>query len=445
MKQERRYSLKRKLIIRLLAFQVGLLALFGLFFVSFLVQADEGGVLISPEFARTAVQAIERGQDGQLHIRETPKLIVLRDENIDFWFVARSDLNETITFGNVPDAYRILSRNLDRVTFADIRDTTQPFRYLAIIRRISGPAGTFTVLGKGSLFSTAFVVTFFSNLLMFPILGLLALITIVTTPLIVRRAFNTLSIAADEAGRIDVDRRGVRLSPTGIPAEIVPLVEAINGALQRLDEGYERQERFIADAAHEMRTPIAILQAKIEASAGAIPNLKLQRDIARLATLAEQLLDLQRIDRIAFPCDVVRLGLIAQNVVADLAPLVIADGGELELIDLGGAEVRGDANAIERVVANLIQNALEHGGRTIIVRIDGAVVEVEDNGAGIPVAERERVFGPFYRLSRRGTGSGLGLNLVRQVMHRHGGHVAAVEPTGGGTIIRLEFVAATQG
>ncbi|WP_275427151.1 histidine kinase dimerization/phospho-acceptor domain-containing protein, partial [Stenotrophomonas maltophilia] len=91
----------------------------------------------------------------------------------------------------------------------------------------------------------------------------------------------------------DIDRRGARLSPEGLPAEVVPLVESMNGALRRLDEGYDRQQRFIVDAAHELRTPIAILQAKIEASADIPLASRLQRDVARLATLAEQLLDLQ--------------------------------------------------------------------------------------------------------------------------------------------------------
>lgn len=445
MKREPPHSLRRRLIVRLLTFQIGLLFLFGLLFVGYLVQTDEGGILVSPAFAEAAAQAIERGRDGRLGLHETPKLTALRKENADFWFVARDDLGETITFGEVPDAYRVLAEKLDHITFADIRDTTRPFQYLAIVRRVSGPAGTFTILGKGSLFSTTFVVAFLSNLLMLPLLGLLALITVVATPLIVRRAFRKLSIAADEAGHIDIDRRGARLSATGIPAEIVPLVEAMNGALRRLDEGYERHQRFITDAAHELRTPIAILQGKIEASPDTAFGRRLHGDVARLATFAEQLLDLQRIDRVAPPQAPVFLGKIARDAVANLAPLVIGGGGELELVDLGDAEVRGDSAAIERVLANLIQNAVEHGGHHVVVRVIGTVIEVEDDGPGIPAAERDRVFEPFHRLSPRGTGAGLGLNLVRQVMMRHGGSVVALETTTGGTIMRLEFVATTQG
>jgi signal transduction histidine kinase len=290
-----------------------------------------------------------------------------------------------------------------------------------------------------------FVVLFLSNLMMIPVLSLLAVITVVVTPLIIRRAFRRLSIAARQAGRIDIDRRGARLSPEGLPAEVVPLVESMNGALRRLDEGYDRQQRFIVDAAHELRTPIAILQAKIEASADIPLASRLQRDVARLATLAEQLLDLQRLERIAPLRDGVDLGHIARGVAADIAPLVITGGGDLEVADLGGRPVRGDPAAIERVLANLIQNAVDHGGRNVTLRIEGASIEVEDDGPGIPQGERDRVFDPFHRLRARGTGSGLGLNLVRQVMTLHGGAALALEAPAGGTIMRLEFVESAQG
>jgi len=124
---------------------------------------------------------------------------------------------------------------------------------------------------------------------------------------------------------------------------------------------------------------------------------------------------------------------------------VITGGGDLEVADLGGRPVRGDPAAVERVLANLIQNAIDHGGRNVLLRIQGTAIEVEDDGPGIPAEERDRVFDPFHRLRARGTGSGLGLNLVRQVMTLHGGTACALEAPAGGTIMRLEFVESTQG
>lgn len=445
MKASRPVSLKRQLIVRLLAFQISILLVFSAALVGYLIRADEGGALIDPQFTEVAARAIQRGADGRLRLAETKELAELRTTTPGLWFVARSDRGEFVTFGEVPSLYQPIAHNLDRITFADIRDTSPPFRDIAVVRRAAGPAGEFTVIGKGGLFSMTFVVLFLSNLMMIPVLSLLALITIVVTPLIIRRAVRRLSIAARQAGRIDIDRRGTRLSPEGLPAEVVPLVESMNGALRRLDEGYDRQQRFIVDAAHELRTPIAILQAKIEASADIPLAARLQRDVARLATLAEQLLDLQRLERFAPLREGVDLGHIARGVAADIAPLVITGGGDLEVADLGGRPVRGDPAAVERVLANLIQNAIDHGGRNVLLRIQGTAIEVEDDGPGIPAEERDRVFDPFHRLRARGTGSGLGLNLVRQVMTLHGGTACALEAPAGGTIMRLEFVESTQG
>lgn len=445
MSASRPVPLKRQLVVRLLAFQISILLVFSAAFVAYLIRADDGGALIDSNFAEVAVRAIRRDADGQLRLVKTRDLEALRATTPDMWFVARSDRGELIAFGRMPSLYQPIAHNLDRITFADIRDTSPPFRDIAVVRRASGPAGAFTVLGKGGLFSMTFVVLFLSNLMMIPVLSLLAVITIVVTPLIIRRAFRRLSIAARQAGRIDIDRRGTRLSPEGLPAEVVPLIESMNGALCRLDEGYDRQQRFIVDAAHELRTPIAILQAKIEASADVPLVSRLQRDVARLATLAEQLLDLQRLERFAPLREGVDLGQIARGVAADIAPLVITGGGDLEVADLGGRPVRGDPAAIERMLANLIQNAVDHGGRNVILRVQGEAIEVEDDGPGIPVEERDRVFDPFHRLRARETGSGLGLNLIRQVMTLHGGAAYALEAPAGGTIMRLEFVESAQG
>lgn len=445
MTRKRPGSLKRRLIGRLLGFQMSILLLFGFAFVGYLVLTDEGGVLVSPKFAEVAARSVTRGVDGRLHIVETREFAALRAANADLWFVARSDRGDTITFGEIPALYRPLARNLGSITFADIRDTKPPFQYLAIVRRASGPAGELTVLGKGSLFSATFVVLFLSNLMMIPVLGLLALITIVATPVIVRRALHGLAMIAEKAAGIDIDRRGARLPTDHLPVELVPLVEAMNGALRRLDDGYDRHQRFLVDAAHELRTPIAILQAKIDAAPDTELGRWLQSDVARLATLAEQMLDLQRMERHPPLRQTVDVAAIAREVTADLAPLVLVAGVEIEVDDLGGKTVCGDTAAIARVLANLIQNAVEHGGHRIIVRIAGRMIEVEDDGPGIPADERNRIFEPFHRLRPRATGAGLGLHLVRQVMTRHGGSVAAIEAPSGGTIIRLAFAAWTQG
>lgn len=106
-----------------------------------------------------------------------------------------------------------------------------------------------------------------SNVAFIPIFLLLALTSLIVTPWIVRRSLAGVARIAQEAEQIDTDRLGRQLSEEHVPAKIAPLVRAVNDALQRLDHGYERQRRFIASAAHELRTPIAILRVKVEAAA----------------------------------------------------------------------------------------------------------------------------------------------------------------------------------
>lgn len=443
MRRAKAKSLKRRLIAQLLLFQVGILLLFSVAFVAYLIQAGEGIVLSDPEFADAAGRAIERKADGQLVLNETDEIAKLRQSSADFWFVARSEKGEIIQTGNVPAVYAAMAEHLDRITFGDIRDTKPPFSYLAVIRNTSGPAGNFTVIGKGDVFSMTYAILLLSNLLMVPILVLLVIVTIIVIPWIVSRAFSRLSTVAKEAEAIDIDRRGYRLPKTGIPREVMPLVNAINGALQRLDEGHERHQRFILDAAHELRTPVAILQTRVETIVeGPIRN-RLLSDAGRISALAEQLLDLQRLDVIGANFSPVDLVDICRDVAADMAPLAIAQGYDLSLeTRLDRLIVQGDAGALRRVVFNIVQNAIEHGGGkgNITIRIDRrAIIEVTDEGPGVPVAERERIFEPFHRLHPHEHGAGLGLNLVSEIMQRHGGNVIVLDGPQGGACFRLSF------
>ncbi|ATQ43542.1 sensor histidine kinase [Caulobacter mirabilis] len=437
MKSPRSLSLKRRLVIWLLLFQAGFLLLLMILLVGFLVRADMGGALVDPEITEIVARAVERDADG-LVLRETAELAAFRKETPDVWFIARSDRGEIIESGPVPAPYRALGRHLDSISFADLRDTVKPFTLSAVIRRVPGPAGELTVLSGGRLHSLTFAILFLSNLLLLPILILLSLVTIAVTPQIVKRALNGLARTADQAAHIDADRRGSRLDEDGVPVEVTPLVRAINGALQRLDEGYERQQRFIADAAHELRTPIAIVQSRVDGLPAGPATERLRRDVARLAVICEQLLDLQRIER---ELEMTNVDLLerATTVAADLAPLLIANACEVEVSGRGPAQVLGDPGAIDRVVTSLVQNAIDHGGRQVIIRVLPSAIEVEDDGPGIPAEERERIFEPFHRLRARSTGAGLGLSLVRQVMERHHGRVVVETADGGGALIRLEF------
>jgi signal transduction histidine kinase len=228
-----------------------------------------------------------------------------------------------------------------------------------------------------------------------------------------------------------------------VPTEVAPLVRAINDALARLDQGYERHKRFLADAAHELRTPIAILNTRLESLPDGPEKLRLLEDVARLAMLAEQLLDLQRLGQGPTAFSRVDLVAVGRSVVADLAPLAIAAGYDISFeAEADYVMVMGDEASLGRAVTNLVQNAIQHGGRhgviTIGVHADGAI-EVEDQGLGIPADQREKIFEPFHRMQPASRGAGLGLNLVREIVRLHNGHVAVLDGIGGGARVRIRL------
>lgn len=440
-------SLRRRLIVQLLMLQVAVLIVVATLFVVYVAQAAQSGTLSDAAFIDVVARAITLNEDGSLKLTDTKELAKLRAAAPELWFVARESSGKTFTEGRVPDAFKEIAQRLDRISFADIRDSAAPNDLFASARSVTGPAGNFVILGRAKLVSMTYAVFFLANLIVVPIMVLLTIITAIAIPVIVGRTFSRLATVSDEAKSIGIDRRGYRLPTSDVPSELLPMVEAINGALGRLDDGYERQRRFILDAAHELRTPIAILQTRLASMPMDGHKTKLQTDTARIASLAEQLLDMQRVGREDMPFKEIDLVQMCRTVAADLAPLAIAAGYELSLDEPGGpAIVNGDSGSLERVVTNLIQNAIEHGGGYgqigLSVEANGTI-EVTDDGPGIPFAERESIFEPFHRIQPRDGGAGLGLSLAREIANRHGGHLSVVDRPGGGARFRLTIPLAT--
>jgi signal transduction histidine kinase len=268
----------------------------------------------------------------------------------------------------------------------------------------------------------------------------MALGALIATPLVVRRSLVGIDQAALQADTIDIDQRGGRLSEHDIPEEIAPLVHAVNRALGRLDEGYERQERFLTDAAHELRTPIAILNTRI----GSLPHSSIKTDLledaARLAVLTEQMLDLQRLKQGKVQFTKVDLGQLARKVIIEMAPLAFAAGYTVQFDVEGAGEIEGDPLALQRALMNILQNAINHGGRKGIIALTAGCnwIEVSDEGPGIPADMRDRIFEPFFKRHHDGRGAGLGLNLVRDILRMHGGEVT-IDNRNPGAVCRLSF------
>jgi signal transduction histidine kinase len=220
-------------------------------------------------------------------------------------------------------------------------------------------------------------------------------------------------------------------------------VRAVNAALQRLDDGMERRQRFLADAAHELRTPIAILQTRIELLPDDAQRSRLMLDVARLANLANQLLDLQRLDADSTSFHPVNLVDLAAQVTADMAPLAIAAGDEISFdAEVDSVTVAGDPASLSRAIVNLVQNAIIHGGRKTTIQVavgrDGSL-RVSDTGSGIPEQHRQAIFEPFNRIVPLDQGAGLGLNLVKDIVLRHNGQVTVGDAPGGGALFEISL------
>ncbi|HEX8678829.1 MAG TPA: histidine kinase dimerization/phospho-acceptor domain-containing protein, partial [Chthoniobacterales bacterium] len=288
-------SLKRPLIVLPLLFQLLALVVSFAMLVAFALRWGSGGAYADEQITAVIAEAVVRQGDGRLAVRMTDELAELRSDSPNLWFIAEDDLGRSVTVGQVPGIYSSFSRNLSEVSYAHMRGRSAPHLSTAVLRQEVGPAGPLTILAHGRLTEIGVTVLLTSGIAVVPIVLLLVLITIITTPWIVRRSLAGVSRIAREAEQIDPNRRGRRLSEDHVTKEIAPLVRAVNDALRRLDEGYERQRRFIASAAHELRTPIAILRVKVDAAHDPAVRL-LGRDVERLGTLADQLLDVQRLD-----------------------------------------------------------------------------------------------------------------------------------------------------
>jgi signal transduction histidine kinase len=250
-----------------------------------------------------------------------------------------------------------------------------------------------------------------------------------------------------------------------LPRELRPLVRAMNHLMARVSQSMQAQQRFVADAAHELRTPVAALQlqqqlvdAAPDAAARGRALVELHAGIERMRRLTVQLLDLSRIDAAAESGAAPRpvaLDALAASVVSDFAPIADQRGIDLGLQQADRATVRGDEAALRMLVANLVDNALRYtpaGGVvdvSVIAGAAGSELTVDDSGPGIAPAERERVFVRFYRGEAAhaaaaqddsaAPGSGLGLAIVQAIAERHAARVTLHDGPGGGLLVRVGF------
>ncbi|MEU5283553.1 HAMP domain-containing sensor histidine kinase [Streptomyces sp. NPDC020755] len=280
--------------------------------------------------------------------------------------------------------------------------------------------------------------------------GLPVLLVVVAgvTWLVTRRALRPVEGIRREMAAITASEDLARRVPEpGSRDEIAALARTTNETLTVLEASVERQRRFVADASHELRSPIASLRTQLEV-AEAHPELLdvpgAVADTVRLQVLAADLLLLARLDAGEKPGSAtVELGALVREEVSQRTGDRIAVG--VEAPEGGAFEVSGSRGQLSRVIGNLLDNAQRHAEGSVAVSVAadgrGVRVEVRDDGAGVPEDERERIFERFVRLddarSRDDGGAGLGLAIARDVASRHGGTLTVHAAAEGGAAFRL--------
>jgi signal transduction histidine kinase len=242
--------------------------------------------------------------------------------------------------------------------------------------------------------------------------GALFGVSALVTALIVYRGLAPLRRAAEPADAI-----GQGLPAEGAPSEVRPLVDSINAALARLDASAARMRRYTASAAHELRTPLAVLAAHIEDPPGPAYKTTLERDVARMRIIVDQILVSARlIEGQASREQTVDLVRAARSIVGDCAPLAHKAGRGIELhVDVASVAVRGNRQAIECILANLVDNALraEPEGGVVIVKVGPeATMTVVDHGPGVCEEDRTSIFEPFWRKNELPSGGGATVEVV---------------------------------
>lgn len=389
------------------------------------LEAGEAPALAVPEADEQLVQVI--GPDGQ---------VVASSSNVDGWRPV-ADLepgsSATLTLGLFDDAD---DEPEEFVVVASVADTaTGPLR-IVVARTIEDVAESTSTLAG----------------LLAAGVPVLALVVGVVTWIVVGRALSPVESIRNEVDRISSSELHRRVPEPSSGDEIARLASTMNEMLERLQQAQQRQRRFVNDASHELRSPIASIRQHAEVAA-VHPN---RTDIAELAgtVLAES----RRMQGLVDQLLILAHGDEAQTMPrrpVDLDDIVFDEARHLRhttthRIDTSGVSagrISGDPQELQRIVRNLGDNAARHATSVVALALqDGAgavVLTVDDDGPGIPPGERERVFERFVRLddarARDTGGAGLGLAIVADIVAAHGGTVLATQSPLGGARFRVEL------
>lgn len=258
--------------------------------------------------------------------------------------------------------------------------------------------------------------------------------------LVVRHFFRPVVRVSRQVQELDPARTDARLTAADLPSEIRPLADAFNVALERVEQSYRLQKEFTADAAHELRTPLAVLDARLQTLPSSDTRAAAIADARLMARIVNQLLEMATVEQVSDGAGETDLLEVSRSVVTALAPEAIRKGQTLGLIEPEGASalrVVAREQDVWHMLRNLVENAIRHtpGGTTIdvVLGVDGSLI-VRDDGPGIPKELHEHIFKRFWRRKRSsGGGAGLGMAIVQRVAQANGGSIVLNSDEGKGT------------
>lgn len=407
------------------------------------------------DFPRSAQEILEADPTDRVlySVSAPPGVFLLGDPKLPAPDIAAPVVGE-------PYVYDAVYRDPDRPT---PRGGGEPVRAVALYLEFGGEGAQFGTMLVQVARSRANREELARRILLdtaLPLSGLVLLMTVIVWAGVRAGLAPLAALQRQVEGRAANDLAPIELASA--PPEVRALAQAINVLLREVQHSVAAQKRFIGDAAHQLRTPLAGLKSQTELALAEardpalVARLQRVRESAtRSAHLVSQLLTLARAepesamqqDRV--PVDLERL---AREVTAELVPRALAAG-----VDLGYDEapatpgaapsavppVRGIALLLREALVNLVDNAIRYAGRgaTVTVRVRparGVVrLEVEDDGPGIPESQRTRVFERFARATDEGSGCGLGLAIVREIVERHAGHVKLIPTQPHGLLVRV--------
>lgn len=402
--------------------------------------------------AALAVAAHVRSRDGRVELDFPPQAVaVLRTDRYDQIYFRLTDPAGGFVAGD-QDLPAVTGAVEQNPYFVDAVYHEQPLRM--VIYRAPTPQGQVTIQVAETTLKRKQLANRIVMALVMP-----NVVLIVATLVLVYFGVR-VGLAPLARLRREIETRSSKdltaLHQTAVPDEVQPLVRSLNRLLQMVRESSEAQTRFLADAAHQLRTPLAGLQTQIDLIATerlpeeVQPRLRLlQNSVRRLAHTTQQLLALARAEpsaNMAYTMKRLNLREIVEDVASNYLDRALARDVDIGF-EASQARIDGSPWLLRELADNLIENALAYvpnGGR-ITVRCaeqgDQSFLEVEDNGPGIPLSERAKVFDRFYRVpGSPGDGCGLGLAIVKETAELHGAFIdVAAPPSGPGTRIRITF------